>query len=156
VFVYDAPPGEPIIAERIAPWAPTQEGGHAHVQLPIGERLTVGYVAGRGAGRVVVLGVSPTPELLLALHAWLEVPIGCRAGLGQRVHSALFRRGDDVYFLVVTNTADHPQDARVHLEVPVSLRTARDLRSGDESAVVDSSVVVRVPARSGTIMRLTR
>jgi hypothetical protein len=153
-FVYDAPPGEPIVAERISPLPPTQEGGHLHVQLPVGERLTVGYVARRGAGRIVVLGVAPTPELVLAVHAWLGVRIACHAGVDQRIHSALFRRAD-AHFVVATNTAEHAQDATLHLDIATPLRTARDLRSGAETAVVDNRVAARVPARSGTVVRLS-
>lgn len=64
-----------IFAERIQPLAPIQEGGHAHVLLPVGERLCVGYLEQRGSGRIVVLGLTPTPELVVAIHAWLGVRI---------------------------------------------------------------------------------
>jgi hypothetical protein len=153
VFVFADPPGEPVVAERIA-LPPTQEGGHAHVSLPVGERLTLGYVARRGKGRLLVLGVAPDPELLLAVHAWSGTLIACRAGTGQRIQSALFRRGD-AYFVVVTNTAPHPQDALLRLDVPARLTAARDLRSGLETRVTSDSVTVRVPARSGTVVRLS-
>ncbi|HEY2592570.1 MAG TPA: beta-galactosidase [Chloroflexota bacterium] len=153
VFVYADPPGEPVVAERIAPLPPTQEGGHVHVLLPVGERLTVGYVARRGKGRVLVLGVAPDPELLLAVHAWSGVKIACRAGTGQHIQSALFRRGDD-YFVVVTNTAAHPQDALLRLDVPANLANGRHLRTGLEARVTSDAVTVRVPARSGTVVRL--
>ncbi|MBV9599128.1 MAG: beta-galactosidase [Chloroflexi bacterium] len=154
VFVYADSPGEPIIAERIAPLPPTQEGGLAHVQLPVGERLTVGYLAAHGTGRVVVLGVSPTPELVTALHAWLGVPIASQSGIGTRVQSAVFRRGDG-HVAIVTNTADHVQDAVLRLDVGAPLRTACDLRTGQETPIADGgSVVVHVPPRSGTAVRL--
>jgi hypothetical protein len=154
VFVYvDSPPGELIVAERIAPLPPTQEGGHAHVQLPVGERLCVGYLARRGAGRLVVLGVAPTPELLLALHRWLGVRITCHAGLGQRVGSALFRGGHE-FFVILTNIADHPQDVLLHLDVEPDFHSARDLRTGLEVPVTRKTVTLRVPARSGTAVRL--
>jgi hypothetical protein len=154
VFVFADPPGEPVVAERIAPLPPKQEGGHAHVSLPVGERLTLGYVARRGKGRLLVLGVAPDPELLLAVHAWSGARIACRAGTGQRIQSALFRRGDE-YFVVVTNTASHPQDTLLRLDVPARLTAARDLRSGLETRVTSDSVTVRVPARSGTVVRLS-
>jgi hypothetical protein len=154
VFVYADPPGEPVVAERIAPLPPTQEGGHAHVLLPVGERLTIGYHARHGNGRLLVLGVAPDPECLLAVHAWSGVRIACRASTGQRIQSALFRRGDE-YFVVVTNTAPHPQDAVLRLDLPAKLANARDLRSGLEARVTSHSVTVRVPARSGTVVRLS-
>jgi hypothetical protein len=154
VFVYAHPPGEPIVAERIAPLPPTQEGGHAHVQLPVGERLTVGYLARRDAGRIVILGVSPTPELVLAIHAWLGVRIACRTASNPRLHSALFRRGN-AYAAILTNTAPHAQDALLQLDLPgTTPRAARDLRTGLDSAVTNNRVTLRVPARSGTAVRL--
>jgi hypothetical protein len=92
--------------------------------------------------------------LVLAVHAWLGVRIACRADANQHIQSALFRRRDE-YFAVVTNTAAHVQDAVLHLDVPARLGTARDLRSGLESPVINNNdVVVRVPARSGTVVRL--
>ena len=154
VLVYADPPGEAILAARIAPLPPTQEGGHAHVQLPVGERLTVGYFTQRGTGRILVVGVSPTPELVLAIHSWLGVRIACRTTSNEQLHSALFRRGDE-YVAILTNTALHAQDALLHLDVPApGPRTACDLRTGLESAVTNNSVTLRVPARSGTAVRL--
>ena len=155
VFVYDGALGEPLFAERIEPLWPTQEGGHAHVRLPIGERLCVGYASGRGNGRLVVLGVAPTPELMVALHAWLGVPIPCRSTLsGARIHSAVFR-GDADWFVIITNTSEDERDARLLLELPAAeVHNARDLRTGCEVPVGPNEVTVRVPARSGTVVQL--
>jgi hypothetical protein len=154
VFVFDEPPGEPLVAERVEPLPPTQEGGHAHVRLPIGERMTVGYLEHRNKGRLLVLGVSPTPELMVALHAWLGVPVASRAVSGSaRVHSALFRRGAEQYFAVLTNTSDDVRDVRLLLDVEVECTRARDLRSGCEAPVVEGGVTLQVPARSGTAIQ---
>jgi hypothetical protein len=154
VFVYADAPGEPIVAERIPPLPPTQEGGHTHVQLPVGERLTVGYVAHSGSGRIVVIGVSPTPELVLAIHGWLGVRIACRTTSNEHLHSAIFRRGD-AYVAIATNTAAHAQDALLRLDLPgPAPRTARDLRTALEAPVTNNHVTLRVPARSGTAVRL--
>jgi hypothetical protein len=153
VFAYAGVPGEALIAERIAPRAPTQEGGHAHVLLPLGQRITTGYVERRGAGRVVMIGVMPTPELLVALHAWLGARIPCRA-LSPSVHSALFRRGLE-YFAVITNTSSEAREASLRLGLEPLPRQARDLLTGCELPVVDGRLLVQVPARSGTAIRLT-
>jgi hypothetical protein len=153
VFAYADVPGQALIAERVAPRAPTQEGGHAHVLLPVGQRITVGYVDRRGDGRLVVMGVMPTPELLVALHAWLGVRIACRA-LSPSVHSAVFRRGLE-YFAVVTNTSPQAREARLRLELEPLPRRARDLLTGCETPVADGRLLVQVAARSGTAIRLS-
>jgi Glycosyl hydrolases family 35 len=152
VFVYSDGLGESIVAERTVPLPPTQEGGHAHVQLPVGERLRVGYTTERGRGRVIVLGIEPEPELMVALHAWLGVPIPSRAS-APRVQSALFERGGE-RFVIVTNTAGEDREVVLHLDLPSSPLGATDLRTGREASVVARGVVARVPARSGTAVRL--
>src|SRR5205085_10499965 len=100
-------------------------------------RLTCGYVEQRGRGRLVVLGVSPTPELILALHGYLGVTVPCRllASAG-RVHSALFQRGDE-YFAIVTNTGPEVRDVVLTLDLERPERTGRGLRSGVESRIAD-------------------
>jgi hypothetical protein len=137
VFAYADGPGEAIWAERAAPRPPGQQGGYRHVQLPVGERLAVGYHERRGRRRLVVLGVAPTPELLLALHAWLGIRVACRAR-GAGVHSALFRRGPDL-FSVLTNTSAADQETTLDLDVAEYDR--REAR-------------VLVPARAGTFLKL--
>jgi len=153
VFTYVEVPGEALVAQRIAPRAPRQEGGHAHVLLPVGERMTIGYVERRGAGRLIVLGVTPTPELLVALHAWLGVRVSCRA-MSPRVQSALFRRGLE-YFAVVTTTSPEAREVSLRLDVDPLPRQARDLRDGCETAVSDGRVLVQLSPRSGTAIHLT-
>jgi hypothetical protein len=153
VFVYDESPGQPLIAERIEPLPPLQEGGHAHVQLPVGERLAVGYLERRGRGRLAVLGVAPTPEVVVAVHSWLGVRVPCRATAGGgRIHSAAFRRGDQ-WILIVTNTSEDERDVRLTLDTVGGM--ARDLRTGCEMPVVEKDLTVRVPARSGTAIQVT-
>jgi hypothetical protein len=126
------------------------------VQLPVGERLTVGYAQSRGRGRVIVLGLAPSAELMVELHAWLGVRVACRARSGQRVTSALFRRGA-MLVVVVTNTGQDDRDVVLDLdgEMDDQLRASRDLRTGVVAPVVGGSVLARVPARSGTVLELS-
>ena len=153
VFLYADAPGEPIFAERSAPLPPTQEGGHAHVKLPVGERLCVGYLARQGQGRLVVLGLAPDPALMVALHTWLGVRLACRAPVGARVQSALFERGAE-RFVIVTNTAPEDRDVLLNLDISPRISQARDLRTGLPAPMTSDGVVVHVPARSGTAVRL--
>jgi hypothetical protein len=156
VYAYDDVPGEALVAERIEPLPSSQEGGHVHLRLPVGERMTVGYVRHRERGRLVVLGLEPTPELMLALHALLGVRIASHARASTAsVHSALFRRaGDGAVFSFLTNTSNEARDVALELDVDLPIRSARDLRTGVESPVVGSTVTLRVPARSGTVVQL--
>jgi hypothetical protein len=153
VFVYpDA--GEPILAERATPLPPTQEGGHNHVRLPVGEQIQVGYVRRFGAGRLIVLGVAPDRDLLLALHAWLGVRIPCRSSTGAPIHSALFQRGAECV-VVLTNSAADEREVSLRFDIGYTFSRALDLRAGTETPIVDSRVVARVPAGSGTALRLS-
>jgi hypothetical protein len=153
VFSYAEAPGEALVAERVLPRPAIQEGGHAHVLLPVGERITVGYVQRRGAGRVIVLGLAPTPALLVALHAWLGVRMSSRA-LSPRAQSALFRRGLE-HFAVVTSTSPDAREVSLVLDVDPLPAQARDLRTGCRAPVVDGRALIQVPARSGTVVHLS-
>jgi hypothetical protein len=138
VFVYDAAPGAPIIAERISPRPPTQEGGYVHVQLPVGERLVCGYVEQCGAGRVVVIGVVPTPALVIAVHRWLRVPIASRFE-ASGLTSAVFRRVDELV-AICTNITEFDGATPLDVDVPGFA----------------SQVPVRVPPHSGTVLTIPR
>lgn len=140
VLVYDTVPGEPIVAERVAPDPPTQEGGYLHVQLPVGQRWTCGYVQSIGAGRIVVLGVAPTPELLVALHHWLGVPIPSRFAASGLTSAVFQRNADDEVVAICTNVTDFDGDTTLELDVPGHV----------------SRLSVRVPPHSGTWLTVPR
>jgi hypothetical protein len=99
------------------------------------------------------MGVQPTSELLVALHAWLGVRVPCRA-LSPRIQSALFRRGHE-YFAVATNTSPDMREVSLLLDLDPLPGEVRDLRSGCRAPVVDGRVLVEVPGRSGTAVQLT-
>ena len=141
-------PGGPIFGD-CEPWPQDQEGMHAHAALVKGERHVVGYREARGRGAIVVLGVDPSPALVVALHEWLGVPIPVRS-LTSGVSTALFR--GERRFVIAVNTSDRDVDAVLALD-PASagpVTTQRDLRSGAESSVG----AVRLAAKSGTILEL--
>jgi hypothetical protein len=121
--------------------------------LPVGERVCVGYLAPRGRGRLVVLGLAPEPELMVALHGWLGVRVACRTAARGRAQSALFARGAERY-VIVTNTAADERDVLLELDLDGEFSQARDLRTGKPAPLAGRALVVRVPARSGTAVRL--
>jgi len=151
-FSYSSVPGEPLVMERVAGLPPTQEGGHRHLELPVGERITVGYVRDRGKGRIIVLGVAPLADILVALHAWLDVSIASRA-LAPDVLTAVLR-GDNGTFLIATNNGTQQRDVRLLLGFDVS--KPKDLETGAAVPVVDSrTIVIRVAPKDGCVVRLT-
>ncbi|TMD58460.1 MAG: hypothetical protein E6I87_12375 [Chloroflexi bacterium] len=143
-------PGAALHAE-CEPWPQQQEGLHLHATLTKGERHVVGYRETRGKGSVVVLGVSPTPQLVVAVQQWLGVPIASRART-PGVSTALFRRGDK-RFLIAVNTTD------ADLDEPVLLADAaieaRDLRTGATSTPAGNELHLRLGRKNGTVVELT-
>ncbi|MGB8981607.1 MAG: beta-galactosidase [Anaerolineales bacterium] len=135
-FNYAETPGEPITATRLAPGGQTAEELSLQMGLQAGAQYKVGYTETRGRGRLTVLGLKPTPELLLALHDHLHAQISSRS-LTPQVSTALFRRGQELYLLAV-NSGDEDKIAEVVLagDLPKpSCWQARDLVSGQEWTV---------------------
>jgi len=133
---YAETPGEPITTTRLAPGGQTAEELSLQMGLQAGAQYTVGYTEARGRGRLTVLGLKPTPELLLALHDHLHAKISSRS-LTPGVSTALFRRAQDIYLLAV-NSGDEDKIAEVVLagDLPKpSCWQARDLVSGQEWTV---------------------
>jgi hypothetical protein len=150
---YTDAPGESIYGD-CAPWPQDQEGMHAHATLAKGERHVVGYREARGKGSIVVLGVDPSPELVVALHAWLNVPIACRAST-RGVSTALLRSPRGTFVIAANATA---ADVETTLSIDPSViegtRDVRDLRTGVEWRDAASRIRVRVPRKSATVVSL--
>jgi hypothetical protein len=108
-WFYDETPGEPIMADRAPNRMQASEELVNQFALHDGLRYSVGYRVKRGQGTVTVIGLQPTPALMLALHRELDVPIPSRS-LVDGVTSALFRRGNE-YFLVATNEGTETKGA---------------------------------------------
>jgi hypothetical protein len=147
---YTDTPGDRIVAEQQALAPRTQQGSDRHLELPAGERYVVGYREQRGRGSIVSLGVDPSPELVLAIYRWLDVPVACRAEV-PHVSTALFQSESGTRYLVVVNTADEDRECRIELDCPC--QQATDLFSGT-TAPADTAVLVRLQRKAGTVMRL--
>jgi hypothetical protein len=143
-------PGEPIVAERGAELQGGQQGHDLHTTLAVGERLTVGYRERRGGGSIVCLGLVPSPEVIVALHGWLGVPIASRVRSGS-VSSALFRSRDGTRFLIAVNNGD--EDRAVNVAVDASASRATDLFTGGSWSVT-GVLEVMLSRKSGAALRL--
>lgn len=80
----------------------------------------IGYVKKIGKGRIVHLGVDPTPELLKEILGYLKAGLTCYSTT-KDVKTALFQRGD-TYYLVVTNNGTEAKSASIHLPALDHLR----------------------------------
>ncbi|HPS37602.1 MAG TPA: beta-galactosidase, partial [Candidatus Omnitrophota bacterium] len=95
---------------------------------------TVGYIKKVGKGRIVHLGMEPTPDLVLAVLKHLKVCL-VSYSLTKDVKTALFRRGKR-YYLVVVNNGNEDKSAMIclpALEKISGKMTARDLMAGGKT-----------------------
>ena len=88
------------------------------MSLQAGAQYTIGYTEQRGRGRLTVIGLTPSPELLVAIYADLAVRIPSRS-VTPRVSTALFHRGQEFY-LVAVNAGNEDKTADVHLTADFS------------------------------------
>ncbi|HIQ06405.1 MAG TPA: hypothetical protein EYH31_12095, partial [Anaerolineae bacterium] len=101
LFSYQEVPGDPIVAERLPSATLTAEENEQLSALPAGTRYAIGYTEQRGQGRLTVVGLTPSPDLLLALHRHFGVPIYARSRTSD-ISTALFQR-DEAFYLVAVN-----------------------------------------------------
>jgi hypothetical protein len=155
---FSAPPGEPLVAERMPYSLLPVEDPQWSTQT--GLRYTVGTTIERGRGRITLVGLPPSPALLLALQRQFAVPVGCRS-LVPGIASALFER-DGEWFVLATNDGEEAKAALFEL-APGLLRDGEwrvaDLLTGAQSTIMlrgGGVVPAFIPAKDGVALRLTR
>jgi beta-galactosidase len=159
-YNYETTPSEPITAERLSVREKPSEELLLQFDLQNGAQYTIGYTVQRGAGRITVVGLQPSPGLLLALHEYLGIAIPSRSRTAT-VSSALFSR-DGEYTLIVSNTGTEDKMAEIALADGLLASdgwVAEDINSGRRWTLdTRSSPIVTVPlsAKDGTILRLFR
>jgi hypothetical protein len=157
-FNYAATPGTPITATRLAPGGQTMEELSLQMSLQAGTKYTIGYTEERGRGCLTIIGLSPSPELLLALHEHLHVRLPSRS-LAPKVSTALFRRDHELY-LVAVNVGNEDKIADIVLDGSLPELPgwrARNLITGQEWIVNlhDSDhLIFPVPRKDGVIVQL--
>jgi hypothetical protein len=157
-FNYIGVPGTPITATRLAPDGQTAEELALQMGLQAGTQYTVGYTVPRGRGHLTVIGLTPSPTLMLALFEYLDVKVPCRSFTPQ-VSTALFQRGTEFYLLSV-NHGNEAKIAGVELngifpEIPCW--QVRDLVSQQEWTVDlrgSGPLTFPVPRKEGVILHL--
>ncbi len=142
-------PGEPITVTR-GPVTSRQQGSDLHLQLPVGERYTIGYREQRGQGSIIVLGIAPSADVVVGIHRWLGVPISARAQT-HYVSTALFEGENGRRYLIVVNTGDEERIAGI--ELSESATRVTDLFTG-ANWDTHGSLGVHLARKSGTVLRL--
>ncbi len=161
LFRYDAVADEAVTVVRRIDSSYHAEEERIHFHLPEGTRHCTGYRESRGAGSIIVLGMPPSPPLLLALHRWLRVPLYSRAAL-DGVSTALFRREQaGEYCLIVANNRPDAVESRVRLDDTLfagKLLELHDLWTGAtrrcQMDTAGAAVQVSLPGKAGTALRL--
>ena len=157
-FNYAVTPGTPIVATRQTPGAQTMEELSLQMSLQDGTQYTIGYTEQRGRGHLTVIGLTPTPELLLALYEHLDVSIPSRSFTPQ-VSTALFRRDQEFYLLAV-NAGNEDKTAQVVLTggfSGVPCWRVQNLVSNQESTIdlrESNRLTFPVPRKDGIVLRL--
>jgi hypothetical protein len=157
-FHYAETPGIPIAGTRLAPGNQTMEELSLQMSLQAGAQYTIGYTEERGHGCITVIGLSPSPELMLALYEHLNISLQSRS-LSPHVSTALFHRGAELYLLAVNN-GEEDQIADVVLDRGLRESPSwqvRDLVSGREWTVSpgeSSHVIFPIARKDGIVLRL--
>ncbi len=157
-FNYSETPGTPITATRLAPGNQTAEELSLQMGLQAGSQYTVGYTEPRGNGRFTMIGLLPSPPLMLAFYHHLNVRVPSRS-LTPGVSTALFRREADLYLLAV-NHGDEDKIAEVILDGDFEkspYKQARNLISGQGWAVnlrESNRLVFPLARKDGVILYL--
>jgi len=148
---YDAVPGEPIVVTRLSARNPPSEELLMQFDLQSGQQYTVGYTVRRLRGRITVIGLQPTPELLILLHRQFGVTIPSRSTTAN-VTTALFHRDGD-YYLIASNVGDEGKTANIQLPAPQNGQW-RDMLNGN---VVAAAGQINLPLarKDSTILRLS-
>jgi hypothetical protein len=169
VWVWDNPPGTPLRGTQVAGRQQVVENADKWMTNYIGRQWTCGYVVQRGRGRLIVLGLPLSPDLVRAIHRFTGTPLYAQSQL-PGVRTALFTRGDE-HYLIATNLADADVHARVALDgladADVRPRAAPDAATlPARLAVTDlfteatevqpaDQLTIALPRRTGGVWRLT-
>ncbi len=120
------------------------------------EKYRVGLIIKRGKGQIFLLGVDPTPELLVSLHQFCSTPIPVISSTAN-VQSALFqRKGTKEFFLVLTHNQTEKIETSLLLSDIKKISHAKSLSGLPVTVSLSSKGVqlhVTLPPKSGDIVK---
>jgi hypothetical protein len=156
LFNYDTVPGEPVTAIRLPTGQLTAEENLLQANLEAGTTYTIGYSQTIGQGRLTIIGMEPSPPLLLALHNVYGLPVPIYSST-PGIKTAIFQR-DQAHYLLAVNTGTESKTAEVILHpryVPTGDYMVSNLLTGKEEAqALNSLLYLNIPAKDGTAVRL--
>lgn len=157
MYSYAEMPGEPIYSRRLPVEDLTMEENHLQFNLQTGKIEAIGYNEKRGRGRLMVIGLTPSPSLLLALHNFFNIQIPLRSKTSG-VASALFQRDQEYYVIAVNNSSeDKLAELLLARELVDKHRwQVQNLVPGQENSVkLDNGLLTApIPAKDGIVLRL--
>jgi hypothetical protein len=114
MFSYQETPGEAIAARRLSPAPLASQENSLQASLQDGQETFIGYAKSIGKGRLTLVGLQPSPDLILALHKYAGVPIPCRS-YTPGISTSLFQRDGDLY-LAGANPGQETKHIQVRLD----------------------------------------
>jgi hypothetical protein len=157
VYDFTSPPGEAIRATRLPVEAIPSEELVYQFNLEAGQSYTAGYSVAIGQGRVTVLGIAPTPGILLALVARLGITLPCRSRTPD-VTTAVYKR-DGALYVMAANAGQEGKTARIDLDPALlgdgAWHAENLLDAGNAPLLSGQHLTVSIGRGDGVIVRLT-
>ncbi|MFA5159749.1 MAG: beta-galactosidase [Candidatus Omnitrophota bacterium] len=134
--------------------------GCEKIQADLGTygKQTVGYIKKIGKGKIIHLGVEPTPDLVFGILSYLKIPLASYS-VTQNVKTALFSRSRR-YFLVVVNNGNEDKSAAIYLPALAKIKKkmiVRDLMNGEKRIYSKEdlhSLNIHVARKDGRLLEL--
>jgi hypothetical protein len=157
MHLYDHVDGEVIPVERLPVKNRPSEELCLQFDLQVGKHYTIGCSVERGLGRLTVLGISVSPELLVMLHDQFNVSIPTRSHT-QDIKTALLQR-DHLLYVIVTNAGDEAKSAEIQFAreiIPKGSIVGSDLILKRYTGTLGDLLSVPVGRKDGAIVRLSK
>ncbi|MAT45031.1 MAG: hypothetical protein CL609_22085 [Anaerolineaceae bacterium] len=154
LFHFEKVPGKAITATRKSPDNLVAEENALQWDLQSGQEYTIGYTQTIGQGKITVIGLEPSPDLILSIHHYLQKKSAI-CSLTSGIYTSLFRRGNEYYVFVINSTSE---DKTVVLEfdpdfLQASKQEAIDMVSG-KPFKFDKQLTGFVARKNGAVIRL--
>lgn len=125
-----------------------------------GRKFTIGYQLPIGKGRLVYLGVAPTPEIVRAIHHMMSTPIYCQTNTPNALVT-LFQKNERNFYVIVINLGTEARDVQVLLTPAIfanSTWDCSDLFADKKMKIAFSEIPVfsvLVARKDGTVLELS-
>jgi len=161
LFHFRDVPGEALKAVQINDPFATQEEVALHRQLPVNQEYTCGYVQKIGKGKLMVLGVVPNSDIILAVHEYFGIPIGARSETPD-IKATAFRlkENQDQFIMIIVNNGQEDKHAKISLNRGVfraaqySVENLLTMKSEEIQPIEDPSITVFLHKKDGVVLKI--